>query len=113
MSERCREVAGILFKKRCKLVATQACSQCQKPTCHLHIRVFGGSPLCISCGRAHAAEPGNRQSMGHLRDDPYFYWYYESGHWFHDDYAASDYDVFSDHDGGDFGADVDDNWQGT
>ncbi|MCA9654629.1 MAG: hypothetical protein H6712_10045 [Myxococcales bacterium] len=117
MSDRCREVAGILFKRKCQLVATQTCSQCNKPTCHLHIRVLGGKPLCIACAREKthelAGSKDSRGSLGHLRDDPYFYWYYESGRWFDDGYETADFDVFSEDDGSDLGADVDDHWEGT
>lgn len=113
MSGRCREVAGILFKKRCQLVATQTCVQCQKPTCHIHIRVVDQRPLCITCARTTLTSTRDRRSMAHLRDDPYFFWYYESDRWFDDDYDDSDYDLFSaGGDDGDFDGDVDD-WQGT
>ena len=113
MSGRCREVAGILFKKRCKLMATQTCVQCNKPTCHLHIRVISQRPLCITCARTAAQDPQMRHSMGFLHDDPYFYWYYESDHWFDDDYGDADYDLFSSGSEGSFDADIDDHWEGT
>lgn len=112
MSGRCRETAGILFKKRCKLVATQSCGQCQKPTCHLHIRVMNGNPLCITCARTAVKQPGGRRSMANMQDDYYLFWYAESDSWFDDDYDDGDYDVFSSGGDGDFDADVDD-WQGT
>lgn len=48
--------------------------------------------------------------MAHLHDDPYFYWYYVSDH--SDPYDESDYSLF-DSEGSDFGATVDDQWEGT
>lgn len=109
---RCREPSGILFKKRCKLLATQSCGQCNKPTCHEHVRVISGTALCITCARTAVQDPQARRSMAHLRDDPHFYWYYQSDSWFDDGYESADYDVFSAA-GGDFDAEVEDHWEGT
>ena len=107
---RCRETAGILFKKRCQFPATHACSKCNKPICMVHLRDLNVGEVCIACARAVMAETKDRRSLAHMRDDPYFYWFFDDS----DDYAYddSDYALF-DQEGGDFGAAVDDQWEGT
>lgn len=50
--------------------------------------------------------------MAHLRDDPYFFWYYAGDAWFDDPYGAEDYALF-DAEEGDFGRDVDHEWHGS
>lgn len=107
---RCRETAGILFKKRCQFPSTQACAQCQKPICRVHVRLLGGAETCISCARTRLEDPKQRRSMAHLQEDPYFYWYYASD--LNDPYDESDYSLFEG-ESADFGAAVDDQWEGT
>ena len=108
---RCRETAGILFKKRCDLPATQNCTSCNKPICRVHVRILGPSDVCISCARSSIeSDPGRGRSWGHLQDDPYFFWYYESD--MDDPYTGADYALF---DAGQeaLGAAVEDQWEGT
>jgi hypothetical protein len=50
--------------------------------------------------------------MAHLRDDPYFFWYYSGDNWFHDPYGADDYALF-DSDDSSFGQDVELEWHGS
>ena len=50
--------------------------------------------------------------MAHLRDDPYFFWYYTGEHWFTDPYGAEDYSLF-DGNHGNFGRDVEREWHGS
>jgi hypothetical protein len=107
---RCRETAGILFKKRCQFPSTQACSKCNKPICRVHVRALSQGEVCIACARTMMDDPNGRRSYAHMRDDPYFYWYFHSG--YDEPYSDSDYALFDDA-GGDFGAAVDDQWEGT
>lgn len=50
--------------------------------------------------------------MRHLRDDPYFFWYFAGADWYADPYGAEDYALF-DKGGGSFGGHVDREWQGS
>ncbi len=109
---RCRETAGILFKKRCQYPSTQKCGSCNKPVCRVHIRVLGpSSEVCISCARSSIeADPSSRRSYGHLQDDPYFFWYYQAE--FFDPCGESDYGLFAE--GGEaITSDLQDHWEGT
>lgn len=107
---RCRETAGILFKKRCQFPATGTCATCQKPVCRVHVRSLSDAEVCITCARTTMDDPTKRRSYAHMRDDPYFYWYYHSDAV--DPYSDGDYALF-DEGGAEFGAAVDDQWEGT
>lgn len=108
---RCRETAGILFKKRCQHPATQNCASCNKPICRVHVRLLGDKELCITCARASIEDdPTGRRSYAHLHDDPYFFWYYQSE--VADPYGESDFSLF-DGGGAVFASDVEDQWEGT
>ncbi|MCC6526074.1 MAG: hypothetical protein IT373_25730 [Polyangiaceae bacterium] len=106
---RCRETSGILFQKACRAAAELACAQCQRPICRAHARSVATREVCVACARTALRDPGWRQSLVHLRDDPYFYWYYHPG--YGDPYGPADYRLFDEQ--GRFGAGVDDPWQGT
>lgn len=109
---RCREQAGLLFKHRCQEPASGQCSMCHKPICQLHQRPQAYNVLCIGCTRNQfRANPYAKTSMGHLRDDPYFYWYFHSSS-FHDPYGDDDYSLF-DTDKGDIPDGPDDAWAGS
>ncbi|MEM1033132.1 MAG: hypothetical protein AAF928_18655 [Myxococcota bacterium] len=111
---RCRETAGILFPKKCGEPAVGACSQCKKPICKTHSRDYWQSIACVSCLRGLIeGQPQQKQSQAHLRDDPYFYWYYVDTPWNEEAYGASDYRLFDDAGGADFGADDYGGWEGT
>ena len=109
---KCREVAGVLFKHACGVPATAQCVRCHKPICATHSRGQGYGLTCISCLREAAKSPQQRSSMAHLRDDPYFFWYYSGDDWFSDPYGDEDYALF-DADDGSFGRDVDLEWHGS
>ena len=91
---RCRETAGVLFKHMCRADAVTTCSACQKPVCALHSRRHGYGTVCVSCLRTQMKNPNARGSYAHLRDDPYFFWYYNDYGWFDDPYGAEDYALF-------------------
>lgn len=112
---RCRETAGVLFKKQCHFPSTQKCGACNKPICRMHVRQFSEREVCIACARTELQrEPSSRGSYSHLRDDPYFYWYYSDSSWFHDPYGEEDYALFDTGvEEGDFAAGVEDQWEGT
>lgn len=110
---RCRETAGILFQRKCAAPAVGTCSQCKKPICQTHGRNYWQSVACVTCLRELIKkQPQQKQSQAHLRDDPYFYWYYVDDHWDDEPYGYDDYRLFDD-DGGDFGADDYGGWEGT
>jgi hypothetical protein len=112
---RCREEAGMLFKKKCHELATHACSQCKKPVCGTHCRAYWQTVVCVTCLRQLIKQqPQQRASYAHLHDDPYFYWYFYDDAWMGGPYDADDYALFDDHQGpDDFGADSPGGWQGT
>lgn len=108
---RCRETAGVLFHKRCHYEATQACQSCNKPICRAHVRRFEAMEVCVTCARQWLSNPQYRNSQQHLRDDPYFYWYYHSS--YHDPYGAEDYALFDQVEGNMSYGDVESQWEGT
>ena len=111
---RCRETAGILFKRKFSAPAMGSCSQCQKPICQNHGRNYWQSVACVTCLREMIKQqPQQRQSQAHLRDDPYFYWYYVDDVWIDEPYGADDYALFDDYHDDHFGSDVHDGWEGT
>ena len=109
---KCREVAGLLFKHECNAPAASQCARCHKPICSTHARGQGYGTTCIGCLREAAKHPAQRASMAHLRDDPYFFWYYVGADWFTDPYGAEDYALFDGNDGN-FGRHVDREWHGS
>ncbi|MEZ4442654.1 MAG: hypothetical protein R3B72_26405 [Polyangiaceae bacterium] len=110
---RCRETAGILFSRRCDRPAIGECTRCKKPICDHHGRRYWQSVACVACLRTLIKQqPQERQSQAHLRDDPYFYWYYVDDGWDSEPYDGDDFALFQDA-GPDFGSDVQDGWQGT
>ena len=109
---RCRETAGILFKHRCDAPAIGQCAQCQKPVCQTHARPWGQSLVCVSCLRQQVQPTGHRGSYAHLRDDPYFFWYFREDGWLGDPYGADDYALF-DRGEHEFGTGVTDPWTGS
>jgi hypothetical protein len=110
---RCRETSGVLFKHPCRADAETTCVGCNKPICASHGRPFERGQVCVTCVRAQLKNPAMRGSYGHLRDDPYFYWYYRPTHFLSDPYGRDDYALFDRDEPGDFGAGVDDAWQGS
>ena len=79
MSGRCCETQGLLFKRRCTSAATSHCSACNKPICSEHGRSANEQQLCIGCTRERIrGDASQSASLSHLRDDPYFYWYYSN-----------------------------------
>lgn len=109
---RCREIAGVLFKHECAAEAVAACATCSKPICGLHGRQQGAGMLCVSCLRERLKDPQTRGTFAYLRDDPYFYWYYNDVDWFADPYGADDFALF-DEGAGAIGGDVPDDWSGS
>lgn len=93
-------------------MATTQCVRCHKPICQTHSRGQGYGTTCISCLREAAKNPQQRASMAHLRDDPYFFWYFPGGDWFVDPYGAEDYALF-DQGGAEFGKGVEAEWSGS
>lgn len=93
---KCQETAGLLFPTNCDQEATRRCTQCQKWVCDDHSRRLDSGDYCIRCVREFAKDRQLRHkpSMSHLRDDPYFYWYYWGSEVFGDDYRAEDYAIF-------------------
>jgi len=57
-------------------------------------------------------DPYKRHSYAHLRDDPYFFWYFREGSWMKDPYGEEDYSLFDDAET-DFGGDAPDDWAGS
>lgn len=57
-------------------------------------------------------DPYKRHSYAHLRDDPYFFWYFRDGSWMKDPYGDEDYSLFDAGDA-DFGGDAPDDWAGS
>jgi uncharacterized membrane protein YgcG len=117
---RCREVAGVLFKHPCRAEAVTACAACRKPVCGLHSRQVGQQTYCVTCLRNQLRDPRTRGSYAYLRDDPFFYWYYNDDTWFDDPYGADDYALFDggpdtfQGGGGDFGGGgASDDWGGS
>lgn len=110
---KCREVAGLLFKHECSASAVAQCVRCHKPICKDHARGQGYGLTCVGCLRTAAQQPAQRASMAHLRDDPYFFWYYVGTDWYSDPYGAEDYSLFDKAGGGKFGGHVDREWQGS
>ncbi len=110
---RCREDAGILFQRKCNQPAVGQCGQCNKPICQTHGRNYWQSVACVSCLREMIKkQPQQRQSQAHLRDDPYFHWYFVDDQWMHESYSDHDYGLFDDHDG-DLAPDHGGGWEGT
>ena len=109
---RCKETAGVLFKHPCDAEADSACVLCRKPVCAAHRRGDGYQTRCISCLRKEVQQPSKRASRAHLRDDPYFYWYYEADDLFDDPYGADDYALF-DQDASGFADGVETEWEGS
>lgn len=110
---RCRETAGILFKHSCHAAAVAECASCRKPVCATHHRRFPYGALCVSCLRTQLKNPAMRGSYAHLRDDPFFYWYYRPAGWLSDPYGEDDYALFDADDDADFGAGVESHWEGS
>lgn len=118
---RCRETAGILFNRKCHAEAVGTCSECKKPVCQTHSRNYWESVTCITCLRElikqkpteKATRARQKQTKAHLRDDPFFYWYYVDDVWFNEPYGDDDFALFTDTGGGDFGGDSHDTWEGT
>ena len=107
----------MLFHHPCKNPATTRCSTCQKPICVRHTKEDQARPFCVTCLREQLKDRRGRGSRAHLRDDPYFYWYFHDSGWDNDDepYSSSDYGLF---DGGpSAGAlgdgDFDGGWEGS
>ena len=110
---RCRESAGILFKRRCVEYAVTSCSQCRKPICATHSRQYWQTIACVTCLRKHLDNPQQRASFQHMRDDPYFYWYFWHDGWVGDPYGEEDYRLFDHAGDGNFDYGTGDEWQGT
>ena len=111
---RCKEKAGLLFPRPCEAAARAACARCHKPVCATHLRQAQGQPTCVGCVRADLRERQHRGSYAHLRDDPYFFWYFDQEQWFGESFTAEDYALF---DGGaqavDLDADLQSDWEGS
>lgn len=111
---RCRETAGILFKRKCGEAAAGACVQCKKPICYTHGRSYWQSVACVTCLRELIkTQPQQKQNQAHLRDDPYFYWYFVDDMWMHEPYGDDDYALFDDYGTNDFAHDDHGGWEGT
>lgn len=93
---RCREDAGVLFKRACKETADATCARCHKPVCLRHRREIDDEDVCVTCLRQELDTRSDRGSVAWLRDDPYFYWYHSSYHWHSSPYTSSDYALFDD-----------------
>lgn len=52
----CQCRAGIFTGKVCGASATASCSECGRPVCFLHYRLFHGSPYCVECFAAKDTE---------------------------------------------------------
>ena len=63
------------------------------PVCNVHARPTASGMACISCLRRTLRDPRQRPSFAHLRDDPYFYWYFDGGDWA-EEYDRYDYALF-------------------
>ncbi|MCB9753562.1 MAG: hypothetical protein H6713_26770 [Myxococcales bacterium] len=109
---RCKEIAGILFKRPCKEPAAYTCTSCGKPICEAHARPGGGAQSCVSCTREAMRDPSRRGTYAHLREDPYFFWYFHEDAWFGEPYGDEDYSLFETG-ASDFGDMVEDNWEGS
>ena len=109
---RCKATAGLLFPRQCDQPAGGQCQRCARPVCQAHVRQGpSGEPLCMTCVREGLREQRHRGSYAHLRDDPYFFWYFTAG--LADDFTASDYLLFGDTGGGDFDASFERDWGGS
>jgi hypothetical protein len=68
--------------------------------------------VCVSCLRQQMRQPAQRASYAHLRDDPYFFWYFHDDSWLADPYGSDDYALFES-DTQELGTDVADSWSGS
>jgi hypothetical protein len=69
----------MLFMQACKNTALGRCERCNKPVCADHRRIASdGEEVCISCAREALKSEKERFSFAFLRDDPFFYWYFET-----------------------------------
>ncbi len=109
---RCKEIAGILFKRPCKQTAAHQCTHCGKPICESHARPSQGHQACVTCTREAMRDPSRRGTFAHLRDDPYFFWYFHQDTWFDEPYSDADYSLFETG-ASDFGDMVEDHWEGS
>ena len=110
--KRCRELAGILFKHECRAPATLQCVRCHKPVCNQHARGQGYGFTCVTCLREAMQNPAQRSNLAHLRDDPYFFWYFQGANWYADPYGADDYALF-DTSASEFGHGTESEWHGS
>lgn len=110
--QRCREIAGILFKHECSAAAVAECSTCRKPICGTHCRSLGQGAACIGCMRQVLQNPASRGSLAYLRDDPFFFWYYGGEEWLGDPYGVDDFALFDSNDG-DFAQGAEPDWRGS
>lgn len=86
------------------------------PVCTVHGRASGNGVACIACLRRTLRDPRQRASFANLRDDPYFYWYFEGGEW-SEEYDRYDYALFDTGQGADAAPDPhgmpDEAWEGS
>jgi hypothetical protein len=108
----CQENAGILFNHACKNQATAQCAWCRKMVCSVHVRVFQTGTACVNCVRHVLKDRNQRSGYVHLREDPYFYWYFDGSDW-EDGYNDYDYDIFSKKRQGGYYNQQDRGWEGT
>jgi hypothetical protein len=113
MMTRCREMAGILFKRKCEQQSVAQCAQCHKPVCNQHVKQSAAGPSCVTCVRNQLQDRSKRGNYSHLRDDPYFYWYFYDD-FDNDPYDAGDYSVFdSGSSSSDYDGSFDNSWEGS
>lgn len=109
----CRETSGILFRQPCSAEAVAACFNCQRPVCGRHARQVPQGFACVTCMRSELEHPDRRGSYAHLRDDPYFYWYYTRSPWHSHPYDQDDFALFDRSRSGPLDNVTEDDWAGS
>jgi hypothetical protein len=89
----CACKSGVLFDHACGAQASQACARCARPVCQTHARMTQNGLTCVDCLRQVMKDRQARGYFAHLRDDPYFFWYFDGADWF-DAYDEQDYALF-------------------
>lgn len=115
---RCRERSGFLFAHKCEHPVESNCSQCSKPICRHHRRLWQQQQVCITCFKQQQqqAPDGTRQRLG----DQHYYSYYDDPFWYagyhyhsYPYYDAQDHAAF-DRDGAESGlAGAESDWEAS